>query len=53
MLMRHPDPAHVFSRKRYGKDLSYISGWVAISEANAIFGFGGWDRQTLLLEKIF
>jgi hypothetical protein len=27
--------------------LSYLEGWYAISEANRIFGFDGWSRETL------
>ena len=30
-----------------GPDLSYIEGWHAIAEANRIFGFDGWDRETV------
>ena len=30
-----------------GRELSYIEGWHAISEANRIFGFDGWDRETI------
>jgi hypothetical protein len=29
------------------KELSYIEGWHAIAEANRIFGFDGWDRETV------
>ncbi len=27
--------------------MSYIEGWHAIAEANRIFGFDGWDRETI------
>lgn len=30
-----------------GALLSYIEGWHAIAEANRIFGFDAWDRQTI------
>ena len=30
-----------------GRELSYIEGWYAISEANRIFGFDGWSRETV------
>src|SRR6516164_6990662 len=30
-----------------GRELSYIEGWFAISEANRIFGFDGWSRETV------
>ena len=26
---------------------SYVEGWYALSEANRIFGFDGWNRETL------
>jgi hypothetical protein len=39
--------ARVKTRKQSGKTLSYIEGWHAIAEANRIFGFGAWDRETL------
>src|SRR4029453_16739571 len=28
-------------------ELSYIEGWYAISEANRIFGFDAWNRETI------
>lgn len=41
------DRAHVRSRRQGGSSVSYIEGWVAIAEANRIFGFGGWQRETI------
>ena len=38
---------HVKTRTCNGVALSYIEGWHAIAEANRIFGFDGWDRETL------
>lgn len=38
---------HVRTRIKDGITLSYIEGWHAIAEANRIFGFGGWNRETL------
>lgn len=37
---------HVSQRKQAGFNLSYIEGWHAIAEANRIFGYHGWMRQT-------
>src|SRR5262245_42945644 len=34
-------------RRLNGRELPYIEGWQAIAEANRIFGFAGWDRETL------
>jgi DNA repair and recombination protein RAD52 len=39
--------SHVKERKQAGRALSYIEGWHAIAEANRIFGFGDWTRETL------
>jgi hypothetical protein len=46
-LKRKPDHRHVRTRKANGRELSYLEGWYAISEANRIFGFDGWSRETL------
>jgi DNA repair and recombination protein RAD52 len=37
---------NVMTRVASGSKLSYIEGWHAIDEANRIFGFFGWTRQT-------
>src|ERR1044072_1059731 len=34
-------------RSSNGAQLAYVEGWHAISEANRIFGYESWDRQTL------
>jgi len=39
--------SHVKSRAQAGRQLSYIEGWTAIAEANRIFGFDGWTRETV------
>lgn len=41
------DPRHVASRQQSGRSLSYIEGWHAIAEANRIFGFDAWNRETI------
>jgi DNA recombination protein Rad52 len=46
-LQRKLDGAYVHTREVQGRTLSYIEGWHAIAEANRIFGFGGWDRETV------
>ena len=38
---------NVKTRVKDGITLSYIEGWHAIAEANRIFGFDGWNRETL------
>ena len=41
----------VKTRQQAGRNLSYIEGWHAIAEANRIFGFDAWDRETTELLK--
>ena len=40
-------PEVVKQREIEGKVLHYLEGWHIISEANRIFGYDGWDRETL------
>ena len=40
------DQRFVAHREQSGFQLSYIEGWHAINEANRIFGFDKWDRET-------
>lgn len=51
-LKRKLDPAHVKGRKQGGGQVQYIEGWHAIAEANRIFGFGAWTRETLELRQL-
>ena len=44
---------HVKTRRTQNSELSYIQGWHAIAEANRIFGFDGWDRQTLSAQCVW
>mgnify|MGYP000568851134 CR=1 FL=1 len=46
------DRAAVKSRSQGNFNLSYIEGWWAISEANRIFGFDGWDRATMYNKEV-
>lgn len=41
------DPKHVATRSHSGTTLSYITAWHAIDEANRLFGFGEWNRETV------
>jgi DNA recombination protein Rad52 len=43
---------HVRSRSQAGRSLSYIEGWHVIAEANRIFGFDGWTRETVDLKCV-
>jgi DNA repair and recombination protein RAD52 len=40
-------PANVKSRQQGGSKVSYIEGWQVIAEANRIFGFDNWTRETI------
>ncbi len=46
-LRRSLNHRHVRTREANGRELSYVEGWYAISEANRIFGFDGWNRETV------
>jgi len=46
-LRRSVDSRCVRTREANGRELSYIEGWYVISEANRIFGFEGWNRETI------
>lgn len=41
------DPNVVAERTQSGRSFSYIEAWHAIAEANRIFGFHAWDRETI------
>jgi len=44
---------HVRTRELGSRTVSYIEGWHAILEANRIFGFDGWDRETVWAECVW
>ena len=46
-LRRNLDSRVVRTRQAHGRELSYLEGWYVISEANRIFGFDGWSRETV------
>jgi hypothetical protein len=46
-LQRGVPARNVRTRTLSGRQLAYIEGWHAIAEANRIFGFDGWDRETV------
>jgi Rad52/22 family double-strand break repair protein len=46
-LGRNPNHRHIRTREANGRELNYLEGWYAISEANRILGFDGWNRETL------
>jgi DNA repair and recombination protein RAD52 len=46
------DSKCVKTRSQAGRSLSYVEGWHAIAEANRIFGFDAWDRETVELRQL-
>ena len=52
-LRAHIRPQVVKQREVEGKVLHYLEGWHIISEANRIFGFDAWDRETLQSQCIW
>lgn len=52
MLAATLDPRNVATREQSGQKLSYIEGWHAIAEANRIFGFDGWTRETVDVRQV-
>ena len=43
----------VHTRTVDGRSLHYIEGWFALAQANAIFGYGGWDREMAQFERVY
>ena len=46
-LARSVPSRNIKTRISAGKELAYIEGWYALSQANRIFGFDSWDRETI------
>jgi DNA recombination protein Rad52 len=46
------DRTKVKSRKQGNAEVSYIEGYHAENEANRIFGFDGWDRETVEIKCV-
>ena len=51
-LQRPLERKHVAERTQAGRTLSYIEGWHAIAEANRIFGFDAWTRETVEIKCV-
>jgi hypothetical protein len=52
-LKRQLDRRSIKHRESNGHTLRYIEGWYAIAEANRIFGFDGWDRETVASQCVW
>jgi DNA recombination protein Rad52 len=46
------DRAKVKQREQGRAKVSYLEGWQAIAEANRIFGFDGWQRETIAVQCV-
>jgi recombination DNA repair RAD52 pathway protein len=46
------DRANVRQREQGRSRMSYLEGWQVIAEANRIFGFDGWQRQTIAVRCV-
>jgi DNA repair and recombination protein RAD52 len=44
--------SNVRGRKQGGREVSYIEGWKVIEEANRIFGFDSWTRETIDIRPV-
>lgn len=51
-LARPLDSKHVAQRSQAGRNLSYIESHTVIREANRIFGFDGWTRETTEMREV-
>ena len=46
-LRRQPNRSYIRTREAHGRELTYLEGWYVISQANRIFGFDSWSRETV------
>ena len=46
------DRTNVCQREQGRSRVSYLEGWQVIAEANRIFGFDGWQRQTIAVRCV-
>jgi DNA recombination protein Rad52 len=47
------NPRYVRTREAEGLTLSYLEGWHVVAEANRIFGFDAWDRETIASDCVW
>lgn len=46
------DGSAVRTRAQAGMNLSYVEAWHCIAEANRIFGYGCWNRETVYCKEV-
>lgn len=51
-LKKKLNPKHVRIRQKGNTELSYVEAWQMIEEANNIFGFDGWKRETIYNKEV-
>ena len=52
-LLKAPlNSKHVKTRSQAGRTFSYVEAWHAIDEANRIFGFDAWTRETVEMRLV-
>ena len=47
LLKASLNKSHVKTRQQSGRELSYLEGWHLIDQANFVFGFDKWWRETI------
>jgi len=52
-LRRRPSRKFVKTREHEGREFAYLEGWHAIAEANRIFGYDAWNRETVWSECVW
>ncbi len=52
-LRRRPSRKFVKTREHEGREFPYLEGWHAIAEANRIFGYDAWNRETVWFECVW
>lgn len=51
-LRRNVGNSVVRTKITAGREISYLEGWYVVAEANRIFGFDRWSRETLELRNL-
>jgi hypothetical protein len=51
-LRRNVGNSVVRTKITAGREISYLEGWYVVAEANRIFGFDRWSRETLELRSV-
>ena len=52
-LRRRPSRRYIRTREHDGREFQYLEGWHVIAEANRIFGYDAWNRETVWCECVW